>query len=190
MAEETPITNARIGATANEQLIGMAKMGAQAFSYTADPTVDRGLAQLLRPRVAQLNDCTYCLDLDYEAAREAGIPRAKIDTLTAWWETMLFSPAEHRDQLRRGAHPRDRDLVVESVPELSRGTRRALQRGADPRDPGHRRQHEHLDPNQARRGRDARPLRLKVMKSRVRRPHAEGSIVRISDGLGRTGPGG
>src|SRR5215203_3976558 len=42
----------------------------------------------------QLNNCTYCLKLHYEAAREAGIPRAKIDTLTAWWETELHSEAE------------------------------------------------------------------------------------------------
>jgi alkylhydroperoxidase family enzyme len=32
--------------------------------------------------------------LHYEAARKAGIPRAKIDTLTAWWETALHSEAE------------------------------------------------------------------------------------------------
>jgi AhpD family alkylhydroperoxidase len=55
---------------------------------------DRGLAQLLRLRVSQLNNCTYRLNLHYQAAREAGIPRAKIDTLTAWWETDLHSEAE------------------------------------------------------------------------------------------------
>ena len=32
--------------------------------------------------------------MHYRAAREAGIPRAKIDTLTAWWETELHSKAE------------------------------------------------------------------------------------------------
>ena len=40
----------------------------------------RGLAQFLRLRVSQLSNC----NLHYEAAREPGIPRAKIDTLTAW----------------------------------------------------------------------------------------------------------
>ena len=34
------------------------------------------------------------VNLHYQAAREAGIPRAKIDTLTAWWETELHSEAE------------------------------------------------------------------------------------------------
>jgi AhpD family alkylhydroperoxidase len=56
--------------------------------------IDRGLAQLLRLRVSQLNNCSYCLNLHYAAARDAGIPRAKIDTLTAWWETDLHSEAE------------------------------------------------------------------------------------------------
>ena len=31
---------------------------------------------------------------DARAAREAGISRARIDTLTAWWETELHSEAE------------------------------------------------------------------------------------------------
>jgi 4-hydroxy-4-methyl-2-oxoglutarate aldolase len=94
MSDEVEITNHRADATQNESLIGMARMGADAFGYTAELRIDRGLAQLLRLRVSQLNNCSYCLNLHYEAARDAGIPRAKIDTLTAWWETDLHSEAE------------------------------------------------------------------------------------------------
>ena len=94
MSDEVQITNHRADAAQNESLIGMARMGADAFGYTAELRIDRGLAQLLRLRVSQLNNCTYCLNLHYEAARDAGIPRAKIDTLTAWWETDLHSEAE------------------------------------------------------------------------------------------------
>ena len=94
MSDEVEITNHRADATRNESLIGMARMGAEAFGYKAELRIDRGLAQLLRLRVSQLNNCTYCLNLHYEAARDAGIPRAKIDTLTAWWETDLHSEAE------------------------------------------------------------------------------------------------
>lgn len=94
MSDEVQITNHRADAAQNESLIGMARMGADAFGYTAELRIDRGLAQLLRLRVAQLNNCTYCLNLHYEAARDTGIPRAKIDTLTAWWETDLHSEAE------------------------------------------------------------------------------------------------
>ena len=94
MSDEVEITNHRADATQNESLIGMARLGADAFGYKAELRIDRGLAQLLRLRVSQLNNCTYCLNLHYEAARDAGIPRAKIDTLTAWWETDLHSEAE------------------------------------------------------------------------------------------------
>ena len=74
-------------------------MGADAFGYTAELRIDRGLAQLLRLRVSQLNNCSYCLNLHYEAARDAGIPRPVIDTLTAWWETDFHDDAAARAAL-------------------------------------------------------------------------------------------
>ncbi|MFI7609213.1 carboxymuconolactone decarboxylase family protein [Micromonospora sp. NPDC049366] len=56
--------------------------------------MDRALAQLLRLRVAQINNCSYCLLVHHAAARTADIPPPKIETLTAWWETRVFSEAE------------------------------------------------------------------------------------------------
>jgi AhpD family alkylhydroperoxidase len=94
MSDEVQITNHRADASQNEALIGMARTGAEAFGYTVELRIDRGLAQLLRLRVSQLNNCTYCLNLHYQAARDAGVPPATIDTLTAWWETDLHSEAE------------------------------------------------------------------------------------------------
>jgi AhpD family alkylhydroperoxidase len=94
MADDVQVEKRRLDASANEALIGMARMGADAFGYTADLRIDRQLAQLLRLRVSQLNNCTYCLNLHYQAAREAGILQVKLDTLTAWWETELHSEAE------------------------------------------------------------------------------------------------
>jgi len=93
-ADDVRVEKRRLDASENDALIGIARMGADAFGYTADLRIDRQLAQLLRLRVSQLNNCTYCLNLHYQAAREAGIPRAKIDTLSAWWETGLYSAAE------------------------------------------------------------------------------------------------
>jgi len=93
-ADDVRVEKRRLDASENDALIGIARMGADAFGYTADLRIDRQLAQLLRLRVSQLNNCTYCLNLHYQAAREAGIPRAKIDTLSAWWETELYSAAE------------------------------------------------------------------------------------------------
>src|ERR671916_1348541 len=117
MTDDAKAANRRLDASGNEALIGMARMGADAFGYRAALRIDRQLAQLLRLRVSQLNNCTYCLNLHYEAAREAGIPRAKIDTLTAWWETELHSDAEqaalrYAEALTRAADT-DRDAAFQ-----------------------------------------------------------------------------
>src|SRR3712207_7288170 len=101
MADDVRVANRRLDASENAALIGMARMGADAFGYRAELRIDRSLAQLLRLRVAQINNCTYCLNLHYQAAREAGIPRAKIDTLTAWWETAnALRSEEHTSELQ------------------------------------------------------------------------------------------
>jgi AhpD family alkylhydroperoxidase len=115
------MANRRLDASENDALIGMARMGAEAFGYTAHLRIDRGLAELLRLRVSQLNNCTYCLNLHYQAAREAGIPGAKIDTLTAWWETELHSEAEqaalrYTEALTRAADT-DRDSAFQRFHE-------------------------------------------------------------------------
>jgi hypothetical protein len=54
MADDVQVANRRCDASENDALIGMARMGADAFGYTADLRIDRGLAQLLRLRVSQL----------------------------------------------------------------------------------------------------------------------------------------
>jgi AhpD family alkylhydroperoxidase len=125
MADDVQVAKRRLDASGNEALIGMARLGADAFGYTADLRIDRGLAQLLRLRVSQLNNCSYCLNLHYQAARKAGISRARIDTLTAWWETELHSEAERAalrysealtraaDTDREAAFQRFHDALVE-----------------------------------------------------------------------------
>jgi len=117
MAEDVQVANRRLDASENEALIDLARIGADAFGYTAELRIDRHLAQLLRLRVSQLNNCSYCLNLHYQVAREAGIPRAKIDTLTAWWETELHSVAEqaalrYAEALTRAADT-DRDAAFQ-----------------------------------------------------------------------------
>lgn len=72
----------------------LAKAMAKAFGYTADLEVDAALAQLLRLRVAQNNNCSYCLILHNKAARDRGIATEKIDGLGSWWESELYSDAE------------------------------------------------------------------------------------------------
>ena len=117
MDEDVQVVNRRLDASENEDLIGIARLGANAFGYTADLRIDRHLAELLRLRVSQLNNCAYCLRLHYKAARDAGVPQAKIDTLTAWWETDLHSDAEqaalrYAEALTRAADT-DRDAAFQ-----------------------------------------------------------------------------
>ena len=84
----------RLDAEANPSLMALARSGADAFGYTATLRVDGSLAQLLRLRVAQINNCAYCLSVHYAAAEDIGIAAVKVNMLTAWWETNLFSGAE------------------------------------------------------------------------------------------------
>ncbi|MBK1834030.1 carboxymuconolactone decarboxylase family protein [Roseibacillus ishigakijimensis] len=89
---------------------GLAKEMAQAFGYTADLAVDKELAQLLRLRVAQRNECSYCIILHAKTAREIGIPAPKVDNISSWWESELFSEKEqvalqYADFLTEGQGP-------------------------------------------------------------------------------------
>lgn len=88
----------------------LAKGMAKAFGYTADLAVDQKLAQLVRLRVAQKNNCSYCLILHSRAARDAGIEQERIDNLGSWWESRLYSAAEsaalaYCDALTEGNQP-------------------------------------------------------------------------------------
>lgn len=95
MSDSKPkITLTRVDSSGNEALTALSRLGADTFGYKAELSVDRQLAQLMRLRVAQINNCTYCLALHFQAARDLGIPAIKIDTLSAWWETELFSDSE------------------------------------------------------------------------------------------------
>lgn len=73
---------------------GIAKQMAQAFGYTANLTVNKTLAQLLRLRVAQKNECAYCIILHAHTAREIGIHPAKVDNISSWWNSELYSEKE------------------------------------------------------------------------------------------------
>lgn len=82
---------------------------ADAFGYTAELTIDKALAQLLRLRVAQRNECAYCSILHGRVAREIGILPAKADSLSSWQNSLLFTEREkaalaYCDVLTIGAH--------------------------------------------------------------------------------------
>ena len=72
----------------------IAKQMAKSVGYTADLSVDKELAQLLRLRVAQRNECSYCVILHAKTAREIGIHEAKVDNISSWWQSDLYSEQE------------------------------------------------------------------------------------------------
>jgi AhpD family alkylhydroperoxidase len=111
---DVTFTHRRADSSANEDLTKLARQGADAFGYQAHLRIDRQLAQLLRLRVSQINNCVYCLNLHYEAARAAGIPRPVIDTLTAWWETDLHTDAARAALAYTEAITRVADATVAS----------------------------------------------------------------------------
>lgn len=87
----------------------LAKQMAKAFGYTANLDIDKQLAQLLRLRVAQKNECAYCIILHAEASRNAGISAAKTDNISSWWNSELFTAKEkvalaYCDVLTDGTH--------------------------------------------------------------------------------------
>jgi AhpD family alkylhydroperoxidase len=73
---------------------GLAKQMAKAVGYTADLSIDKQLAQLLRLRVAQKNECAYCVILHAKASRNAGISEAKTDNISSWYNSNMFTEVE------------------------------------------------------------------------------------------------
>ena len=72
----------------------LAKQMAKAVGYTADLKTDKELAQLLRLRVAQKNECSYCIILHAKTAREIGINEAKVDNISSWYNSELYNAKE------------------------------------------------------------------------------------------------
>lgn len=72
----------------------LAKQMARAFGYTADLSVDKELAQLLRLRVAQKNECAYCVILHSKTSREIGIHESKVDNISSWYNSELYGKKE------------------------------------------------------------------------------------------------
>lgn len=107
---EPAFVNTRVEAEDNAALAALARAGADAFGYTASLRLDRQIAQLVRLRIAQINNCAYCLNVHQQAASDLPIDPVKVRLLSAWWETTLFSDAEraalsYAERLTRASEP-------------------------------------------------------------------------------------
>jgi len=72
----------------------LAMQMAKTVGYTADLKIEKALAQLLRLRVSQKNECAYCVILHSKTARELGIPEEKVDNISSWYNSELYNDVE------------------------------------------------------------------------------------------------
>lgn len=72
----------------------LAKAMAKSVGYTANLQVDKQLAQLLRLRVAQISECSYCIILHSKAARDVGVYESKVDNISSWYNSELYTKKE------------------------------------------------------------------------------------------------
>ncbi len=56
--------------------------------------LDIKLLSLVKLRVSQINGCAFCLHMHYEEALKAGDTPARLNLLSAWSESRMFTAAE------------------------------------------------------------------------------------------------
>ena len=56
--------------------------------------VDKGLTELVKVRVSQINGCAFCVAYHLKLARGLDVEAAKLDMLAVWREAVSFTPAE------------------------------------------------------------------------------------------------
>jgi uncharacterized peroxidase-related enzyme len=61
---------------------------------TAKSSLGAALMELVQARVSQLNGCAFCLDMHARDLRKHGESWQRINSLSTWRETGLYSPRE------------------------------------------------------------------------------------------------
>lgn len=79
---------------AGSSFLQIAEAMAKAYGYTAQLSIDKELAQLIRLRIALVNQCSYCTILHAAHARSIGIEQTQIDTLNNYWISQLYTEKE------------------------------------------------------------------------------------------------
>lgn len=62
--------------------------------YIQDSNLEHSLIELVKMRASQINGCAFCLDRHGRDARENGETTQRLDVLSAWRESSLYSPRE------------------------------------------------------------------------------------------------
>lgn len=66
----------------------------RALSQSVDAGLDKGLVELVKIRVSQINGCAFCTAFHLALARRLGVEAAKIDLVAVWRDAGLFTPRE------------------------------------------------------------------------------------------------
>lgn len=56
--------------------------------------LDKGLSELLKVRVSQINGCAFCLQYHLNLGRKLGLPALQLDQLACWRDSPAFAPRE------------------------------------------------------------------------------------------------
>jgi AhpD family alkylhydroperoxidase len=66
----------------------------QISRYLGASGLERGLQELVKVLVSQLNGCAFCLDMHAMAALQDGESQRRLNLLPAWREATVFTPRE------------------------------------------------------------------------------------------------
>jgi AhpD family alkylhydroperoxidase len=86
--------NSRFDPKSAKPFFDIALQMAEAYGYTATLKIDATTAQLIRVRVAEKDSCAFCTILHADYARKVGINPSKIDNISSWWNSDLYTPKE------------------------------------------------------------------------------------------------
>ncbi len=62
--------------------------------YVNQSALEHSLLELVKIRASQINRCAYCLHMHIADARKAGESEARINLLSAWEDSELYTPRE------------------------------------------------------------------------------------------------
>src|SRR3546814_21159469 len=62
--------------------------------YTESCGLEQSLLELVKTRASQINGCAFCIEMHTREARAMGENEARLDLLSAWRESPLYTPRE------------------------------------------------------------------------------------------------
>jgi AhpD family alkylhydroperoxidase len=84
---ESRLEYAKVAPEAYRAMLGLG-------AYLARCGLEKGLLELIKIRVSQINGCAFCLDMHTKDARALGETEQRIYLLSAWRETPFYTDRE------------------------------------------------------------------------------------------------